>query len=43
VDDPQSDPGNMLTRAELEGKPLTLGLYGNAAAQDELKHCVASV
>ena len=32
-----------LTRAELEHKTITLGLYGNAATEDELKRSIASV
>jgi 2-methylcitrate dehydratase PrpD len=43
VDDPKGDPGNTLTRAELEHKTITLGLYGNAATEDELKRSIASV
>jgi hypothetical protein len=43
VDDPKGDPGNTLTRAELEHKTITLGLYGKAAIEDELKHSIASV
>jgi 2-methylcitrate dehydratase PrpD len=43
VDDPKGDPGNTLTRAELEHKTITLGLYGNAATEGELKRSIASV
>jgi 2-methylcitrate dehydratase PrpD len=43
VDDPKGDPGNTLTRAELEHKTITLGLYGKAATEDELKRSIASV
>jgi 2-methylcitrate dehydratase PrpD len=43
VDDPKGDPGNTLTRAELEHKTITLGLYGDAATGDELKRSIASV
>ncbi|MDE1012300.1 MAG: MmgE/PrpD family protein, partial [Paraburkholderia fungorum] len=43
VDDPKGDPGNTLTRTELEHKTLTLGLYGNAATEDELKRSITSV
>jgi 2-methylcitrate dehydratase PrpD len=42
VDDPKGDPGNTLTRAELEHKTITLGLYGNAATEDELKRSITS-
>ncbi|AUT74556.1 MmgE/PrpD family protein [Paraburkholderia hospita] len=43
IDDPKGDPGNTLTRAELEHKTTTLGLYGNAAAEEEIQHAIASV
>lgn len=43
VDDPKGDPGNTLTREELEHKAITLGLYGNAATEAELKSAIASV
>ena len=43
VDDPKGDPGNTLSRAELEHKTTTLGLYGNAAAEEELRDAIASV
>jgi 2-methylcitrate dehydratase PrpD len=43
VDDPKGDPGNTLTRAELEHKTITLGLYGNAATENELKRAIKSV
>lgn len=43
VDNPKGDPGNTLTRAELERKTITLGLYGNAATENELKRSIASV
>jgi hypothetical protein len=32
-----------ITRAELEHKALTLGLYGHAATEDELKRSIASI
>ncbi|WP_322005138.1 MmgE/PrpD family protein [Paraburkholderia tropica] len=43
VDDPKGDPGNTLSRPELEHKTITLGLYGNAANADELHAAIASV
>jgi 2-methylcitrate dehydratase PrpD len=43
ADDPKGDPGNTLSRAELEHKTITLGLYGDAATEDELKLAIASV
>ena len=43
VDDSKGDPGNTLSRTELEHKTITLGLYGNAATEDELKRSIASV
>ena len=43
VDDPKGDPGNTLSRAELERKAIALGLYGNAATEDEIRTAIASV
>jgi 2-methylcitrate dehydratase PrpD len=43
VDDPKGDPGNTLTRAELEQKAITLGLYGDAATESELKRSIAAI
>lgn len=43
VDDPKGDPGNTLTRAELEHKAITLGLYGNAATEEDLQRAISSV
>lgn len=37
VDEPKGDPGNTLTRPELEDKALRLGTYRNAASADEVK------
>jgi 2-methylcitrate dehydratase PrpD len=43
IDDPKGDPGNTLSRAELEHKTITLGLYGQAAAENEIQQAIASV
>jgi 2-methylcitrate dehydratase PrpD len=43
IDDPKGDPGNTLSRAELEHKATTLGLYGQAAAEEEIQQAIASV
>ena len=43
VDDPNGDPGNTLSRAELEHKTLTLGSYGHAASEDEIHRAIEAV
>jgi 2-methylcitrate dehydratase PrpD len=43
VDDPKGDPGNTLSRAELEHKTIMLGLYGQAASEEEIQHAISSV
>ncbi|MGB6105204.1 MAG: MmgE/PrpD family protein [Pusillimonas sp.] len=37
VDEPKGDPGNTLSRQELEDKALRLGTYRNAATPDEVQ------
>jgi 2-methylcitrate dehydratase PrpD len=37
VDEPKGDPGNTLSRPELEDKALRLGTYRNAASAEEVK------
>ncbi len=37
VDEPKGDPGNTLTRAELETKALQLAAFGNAASAEEMQ------
>ncbi len=37
VDEPKGDPGNTLTRPELEAKALQLAAFGNAASPDEMQ------
>ena len=37
VDEPKGDPGNTLTRAELEDKALRLAAYGGAASEAEMR------
>ena len=37
VDEPKGDPGNTLTRPELEAKVLQLAAFGNAASADEMQ------
>lgn len=43
VDEPKGDPGNTLSRAELEDKALRLGTYRNAASADEVRDLIAKV
>lgn len=43
VDDPKGDPGNSLSRAELEQKTITLGLYGQAASEPEIQRAIESI
>jgi 2-methylcitrate dehydratase PrpD len=41
VDEPKGDPGNTLSRSEIEEKVLRLGTYKNAATADEVKQLIA--
>ncbi len=43
VDEPKGDPGNTLSRAELEDKALRLGTYRNAASADEVRDLITKV
>jgi 2-methylcitrate dehydratase PrpD len=38
VDEPKGDPGNRLTRAEIEEKALSLATYSSAATPREMRH-----
>jgi 2-methylcitrate dehydratase PrpD len=37
VDEPKGDPGNTLSRPELQAKALSLGLYSGGATQTEMQ------
>jgi 2-methylcitrate dehydratase PrpD len=41
VDEPKGDPGNTLTRAELQDKALRLALYQGAATETEMRAAMA--
>lgn len=43
VDEPKGDPGNTLSRAELEQKALRLALFGEAASEAEMHALAARV
>lgn len=43
VDDPKGDPGNTLTRAELEAKALKLAVYRGGATQAEMRDVIARI
>ncbi|MDS1141616.1 MmgE/PrpD family protein [Pusillimonas sp. SM2304] len=43
VDEPKGDPGNTLSREELEDKALRLGVYRNAATADEVQSIIQKV
>ncbi len=43
VDVPKGDPGNTLTRPEIEEKALRLGCYRNAAAPEEVRSMIAKI
>jgi 2-methylcitrate dehydratase PrpD len=43
VDEPKGDPGNTLTRSELEDKTRRLGAYRNAATQQEIQSLITKV
>ena len=37
MDEPKGDPGNTLSRPELEDKALRLALYGGGASEAEMR------
>jgi 2-methylcitrate dehydratase PrpD len=43
VDEPKGDPGNTLSRAEIEDKTMRLGTYQGAASNDEVKDLIKKV
>lgn len=43
VDEPKGDPGNTLSRAEIEDKTLSLGRYADAATEPELRDLIATI
>jgi len=43
VDEPKGDPGNTLSRAEIEDKTLSLGRYADAATEQELRGLIAAI
>ena len=43
VDEPKGDPGNTLSRAELEEKAIRLALYRGGATEPEMRALIATV
>lgn len=43
VDEPKGDPGNTLSRPEIEDKALRLGTYLGAASEAQVKHVIKTV
>ncbi len=43
VDEPKGDPGNTLSRAEIEDKSLRLGTYQGAANEAQVKHLIEGI
>jgi len=43
VDEPKGDPGNSLTRAELEAKAIRLGGFRNGATTSEMQTMIERV
>ena len=43
VDTPKGDPGNTLSRPELEDKALRLARYRDGASEDEMRAIVARI
>ena len=43
VDEPKGDPGNTLSRLEIEDKTLSLGRYADAATEQELRGLIAAI
>ena len=42
IDDPKGDPGNTLSRAEIEAKALGLASFSNSATPDEMRSAFAA-
>jgi 2-methylcitrate dehydratase PrpD len=43
VDEPKGDPGNTLSRPELEAKAISLGLYQQGATEAEMRRIIAQI
>lgn len=43
VDEPKGDPGNTLSRGEIEAKTLSLGRYADAATEAELRGLIGAI
>lgn len=43
VDEPKGDPGNTLSRGEVEAKTLSLGRYADAATEAELRGLIGAI
>jgi 2-methylcitrate dehydratase PrpD len=43
VDEPKGDPGNTLSRAELEEKAYRLAEFGGVATRDEMKAAIGAI
>ncbi|MVW80557.1 MmgE/PrpD family protein [Bordetella sp. 02P26C-1] len=43
VDEPKGDPGNTLSRAEIEEKTLRLGVYAQAASEAEVRELIQTI
>lgn len=43
VDEPKGDPGNTLSRDEIEAKTLSLGRYADAATETELRGLIGAI
>jgi len=43
VDEPKCDPGNTLSRAEIEQKALRLGTYQGASTETQVKALISKV
>jgi len=43
VDEPKGDPGNTLSRAELDDKAIRLASYGDAASAEEMRAVIARI
>ncbi len=43
VDDPKGDPGNTLSRAEIEDKALRLAAYSDGASRDEMARAIERI
>jgi len=43
LDEPKGDPGNTLTRSEIESKAIRLALFSQGASESEMQNIIAQL